>query len=90
MRIMVGQGSCGIAAGAEKVYDALESEIGKGLMDADLQQPGALECVLEPIVDVYVEDELHRYVKVSEEEIPGFVEALKRGLFDGETLKSLK
>lgn len=91
MRIMVGQGSCGIAAGAEKVYDALESEIGKGLMDADLQITGCIGmCFLEPIVDVYVEDELHRYVKVSEEEIPGFVEALKRGLFDGETLKKLE
>lgn len=52
MRIVVGQGSCGIAAGAAKVYSALESL--KDKTDAELTITGCIGmCFLEPIVDIY-------------------------------------
>ena len=68
MRIVIGEGSCGIAAGAKKVHEAL------GRLNAD----GAVSigitgcigaCFLEPIVDVYDGDQLvKRLVKVQEKD----------------------
>ena len=52
MRIVVGQGSCGIAAGASKVYDALEKLIPTS--NDELTFTGCIGmCFLEPIVDIY-------------------------------------
>ena len=65
MRIVVGEGSCGIAAGAAGVYSALESALaGSG---AELSVTGCIGmCYLEPIVDIYEGDTLiKRLVKVS-------------------------
>ncbi len=51
MRIVVGQGSCGIAAGAAKVYSAIEAEL---CSSAELTITGCIGmCFLEPIVDIY-------------------------------------
>ncbi len=51
MRIAVGQGSCGIAAGAAKVYSAIEAQVGSS---AELTITGCIGmCFLEPIVDIY-------------------------------------
>ena len=70
MRILVGQGSCGIAAGAQKVYSALE----KALADSGVQLgiTGCIGmCYLEPIVDVYLDSgELKRLVRVTPEDAP--------------------
>ncbi len=66
MKIAVGQGSCGIAAGAQKVYDILNSKL--DLNNNQLTVTGCIGmCYLEPIVDVYANDGLHRYVKVNSE-----------------------
>ena len=64
MRIVVGQGSCGIAAGAAKVYSALEALMNK--TSAELTITGCIGmCFLEPIVDIYDGPELKkRLVKV--------------------------
>jgi len=64
MRIVVGQGSCGIAAGAAKVYSALEALVVN--TDAQLTITGCIGmCFLEPIVDIYDGKELKkRLVKV--------------------------
>ena len=65
MKIAVGQGSCGIAAGAMKVYDTFNSNL--DLSKNELTVTGCIGmCYLEPIVDVYSDGELHRYVKVNE------------------------
>ena len=65
MRIAVGQGSCGIAAGAMKAYDELKNKL--DLSKHELTVTGCIGmCYLEPIVDVYDNGELHRFVKVSE------------------------
>ncbi len=66
MKIAVGQGSCGIAAGAMKAYDVLNSKL--DLSNNQLTVTGCIGmCYLEPIVDVYENEELHRFVKVNTE-----------------------
>ena len=66
MKIAVGQGSCGIAAGAQKAYDILNSNL--DLNKNQLTVTGCIGmCYLEPIVDVYADEGLHRFVKVTGE-----------------------
>lgn len=72
MKIVVGKGSCGIAAGANKVYEALEEAL-KGT-EVELSVTGCIgTCFLEPIVDVYTDaGEKKTYVKVT----PDMVDAI--------------
>lgn len=84
MRIVVGQGSCGIAAGAAKVYSAIEEIVG---FSAELTITGCIGmCFLEPIVDIYDEDTLiKRLVKVQPsdaEKIIAFVKGDKDAVND--------
>jgi NADP-reducing hydrogenase subunit HndB len=57
-RIIVGMATCGIAAGAGPVYDALNEEIiTRGIKDVRLTITGCIGvCRLEPIVEVYGEN----------------------------------
>ena len=68
MKIVVGEGSCGIAAGAAKVYSAIEKLI--GLTGSMLTVTGCIGmCFLEPIVDIYDGGEIKkRLVKVRPED----------------------
>ena len=79
MRIIVGQGSCGIAAGAQKVFDSIKKNISL-CPDAELGITGCIGmCYLEPIVDVYEGEELFaRFVKVKEEDSERILEALNQ------------
>lgn len=84
MRIVVGQGSCGIAAGAAKVYSAIEALVGSF---AELTITGCIGmCFLEPIVDIYDGDSLvKRLVKVQPsdaEKIIDFVNGNKNAVDD--------
>ena len=65
MKIVVGEGSCGIAAGAEKVRQAL---LKQDLNGAKLTIAGCIGmCYLEPIVDIYEDNqEVKRLVRVTE------------------------
>ncbi len=75
MRITVGEGSCGIAAGAHKVFEALVAE------GATPSITGCIGmCFLEPIVDIY-EDKtlLRRLVKVKAEDAKAIADAVKCG-----------
>ena len=67
MRIVIGQGSCGIAAGAEKVRKAL---LNTSIPSDSISITGCIGmCWLEPIVDIYADDgSLTRLVKVSEKD----------------------
>ncbi|MFZ7133554.1 MAG: NADH-ubiquinone oxidoreductase-F iron-sulfur binding region domain-containing protein [Eubacteriales bacterium] len=57
MKIVVGLGSCGIAAGAGKIYDVLEKEIKDKQLDIGLEITGCIGmCYLEPIIDVIHDD----------------------------------
>lgn len=87
MKIIIGEGSCGIAAGAAKIHDYL----GEHAQFAELSITGCIGmCYLEPIVDV-IEDGIKRtYCKVSTELLPEFTAALERRDFEGAFLKSLE
>lgn len=76
MRILVGQGSCGLAAGAGKVFNYLQTQITDGNLAVDLDVTGCIgSCYLEPIVEV-IEDDGKRttYVKVDEEAAKKIIE----------------
>ena len=78
MRIVIGEGSCGIAAGAEKVRQAL---ISFGIDESIMSLTGCIGmCYLEPIVDIYSDDNsLTRLVKVSENDASSISEYIKSG-----------
>ncbi len=70
MKIVVGQGSCGIAAGASRAYNAIEEEIKDSGADIELSSTGCIGmCYLEPIVDL-IDDNGKKttFVGVSEED----------------------
>ena len=82
MRIVIGEGSCGLAAGAGAVHSALEELFAQS-------NPAGVEvgitgcngmCFLEPIVDVY-DDEgaLHRLVHVQDKDAAAIHEAVTTG-----------
>ncbi len=79
-RIVVGEGSCGLAAGAGAVYTALEQKI-TSETPAALSITGCVGiCYLEPIVDVYDETgKLYRCVQVKPEHADTIVEAVSTG-----------
>ena len=83
IRINVGQGSCGISAGAGKVYDALRDTLADKRIDAQVCVTGCIGmCFLEPIVDVYVDDALTRLVRVQPDDVPAIAEFLQTGSQD--------
>lgn len=76
-RIVVGEGSCGIAAGAASCYEVIKKEIEN--TDIKLSIAGCIGvCYLEPIVDVYKDDTLYRCVKVNEESAGKIADAVKK------------
>lgn len=78
MKIVVGEGSCGIAAGAEKVSQAL---LKQDLNGAKLTIAGCIGmCYLEPIVDIYEDNqEVKRLVRVTENDAEKISEYAKTG-----------
>jgi len=79
MRILVGEGSCGIAAGAGKVYKLLDNKIKSESLDVKLNVTGCVGmCYLEPIVDIYSDNgELTRLVRVDEKCVDSILEYIK-------------
>ena len=83
MRIAVGQGSCGIAAGAQKVAQAL-----RPLLEGTGIPLGTVGCIgmcwLEPIVDLYENDTMKaRLVRVQPRHAEAIAEAAKTGDLSG-------
>ncbi len=80
MRVVIGEGSCGIAAGASKVRAAIEA-----VMTAnepfELGSTGCIGmCFLEPIVDIYDGKELaKRLVRVAAKDAQAIVDAARSG-----------
>lgn len=81
MKIAVGQGSCGTAAGANKVYKLLEKTITDSSLQAELTITGCIGmCFLEPIVDIYSDDgSLKRLVRITENDVPAITEYILTG-----------
>ena len=83
IKLIVGEGSCGISAGAAKVYDSLAKELEADKV-AELGITGCIGmCFLEPIVDVYKDEELAaRLVHVKPEQAADIVKAVKEDDLD--------
>ncbi len=78
--VKVGQGSCGISAGAAKVYSALENIFSANSINANLSVTGCIGmCYLEPIVDIYDDGNLTRLVRVSEDDAQSIADFVKTG-----------
>lgn len=72
MRVLVGMATCGIAAGARPVLKALMDEIDKRNLSEKVfvTQTGCIGlCKLEPIVEVYMNNEKITYVNMSAEKV---------------------
>ena len=83
MKIVVGEGSCGIAAGARKVRNALET-LNKGA-SVEIGVTGCIGmCYLEPIVDLYDGGALlARLVRVQEKDAERIYNAASTGDLSG-------
>lgn len=76
MKVVIGQGSCGIATGAKKTEEEFIRQMEAKNVAADLTITGCVgTCYLEPIVDVYEDNgDMTRYVKVQPERVEKIVE----------------
>ena len=84
MRIVIGEGSCGIAAGASKVHKAIEALMNENESFV-LGSTGCIGmCFLEPIVDLYDgKTLLKRLVKVTADDARAIVDAARSGDLSG-------
>lgn len=78
MKVVVGQGSCGIATGAKKTSNEFERIVAeKNLANVVIDKTGCIgTCYLEPIVDVYNDEGAleARYVKCTTDKVAEIVE----------------
>ncbi len=90
MKVVIGQGSCGIATGAKKTSNEFERVVKeKCLENVVIDKAGCIgTCYLEPIVDVYGDEgELQaRYVKVQPDKVEEIVE---KHLVGGEPVQEM-
>ncbi|SHM46671.1 NADH-quinone oxidoreductase subunit F [Caldanaerovirga acetigignens] len=91
MKVIVGLGSCGIAAGGNKVLQAVEDEVRKRNLDVEVKKAGCIGmCYLEPLVEV-VDDEgkSTMYVKVTPDVVKDIFENhLEKGIVVNENALS--
>ncbi|HWQ80129.1 MAG TPA: NADH-ubiquinone oxidoreductase-F iron-sulfur binding region domain-containing protein [Anaerovoracaceae bacterium] len=75
MRIVIGQGSCGIASGAKKTEAEFKKQIREKDLDAAVTVTGCIgSCYLEPIVDIYDDNgALSRYVYMTADKVEAVV-----------------
>ncbi|MFV0517049.1 MAG: NADH-ubiquinone oxidoreductase-F iron-sulfur binding region domain-containing protein [Aminipila sp.] len=76
MKVIVGQGSCGIATGAKKTTEEFKKQISARNLNVELGITGCVgTCYLEPIVDVYDDNgKMTRYVKVQPKVVSEIIE----------------
>jgi len=83
LRIVVGMATCGIAAGARPVLNALVEEVNReGLIDkVTVSQTGCIGiCQYEPVVEVYSGNDKVTYVKMTPEKAKLVIaEHIKKG-----------
>ncbi len=81
MKVVIGQGSCGIATGAKKTQAEFEAQIAAKGVNAEIDFTGCVgTCYLEPIVDVYEDNgDVTRYVKVQPDRVERIVEEHLKG-----------
>ena len=81
MKVIIGQGSCGIASGAKKTEAEFKKQIKDKKVKAEVGITGCVGmCYLEPIVDVYEDNgEYTRYVRVQPENVEAIVDGHLKG-----------
>lgn len=76
MKIRIGLGSCGIAAGGNKVLARLKEQLEDKNLDIDVESTGCIGvCFLEPLMDVVEEDAVYTYGGVTPEMVEEIVES---------------
>ncbi|RKD26368.1 NADH-quinone oxidoreductase subunit F [Caminicella sporogenes DSM 14501] len=77
MKVIIGKGSCGIAAGANEVHDAIVNEVSKLGVKVDVSITGCIGmCYLEPIVDIIDDKGIKTtYVNVKPEMVKEIIES---------------
>ncbi len=80
-KVVIGQGSCGIASGAKKTEAEFLRIVGEENLNVKIDYTGCVgTCYLEPIVDVYEEDGMMtRYVKVQPDKVRAIVDGHIKG-----------
>jgi len=81
IKIMVGMATCGISAGADKVYDTLKAKIAELGLDVALEMTGCIGyCQREPLVDVVYPKQVRlSYQAMTPEKAEAMVEAIQKG-----------
>ncbi|RJR32527.1 MAG: NADH-quinone oxidoreductase subunit NuoF [Deltaproteobacteria bacterium] len=81
IKIMVGMATCGISAGADKVYKALEDKISALGLDVALEKTGCIGfCQKEPLVDVVYPGKVRvSYQAMNPAQAEALAEAIKAG-----------
>ena len=80
MRVTVGMGSCGIAAGAQKTWNVLEHCFKEQGISLSVEQVGCIGmCFNEPIVEVITDTDHFYYGKVNGEMAAEIVEKHIKG-----------
>jgi NADH-quinone oxidoreductase subunit F len=89
MKIVIGEGSCGIAAGANKVQSAFEEIFSEKGLDISIEKTGCIgACFLEPIVDVF--DDQGTKVTFVNVSIKNVREIIEQHILGKEELKNLQ
>jgi NADP-reducing hydrogenase subunit HndB len=75
-RIIVGMGTCGIAAGAREVMNAILKELDARKIEAHVETVGCVGmCAKEPLVDIEQAGKSRiRYANIAPENVPRLVE----------------
>jgi len=74
-KITVGMGTCGIAAGAREVMQAILAELARRDIEATVSTTGCVGmCVQEPLVDVEQAGRRVTYGKMTAERVPTLIE----------------
>ena len=84
-RVFVGLGSCGIAAGAQDIYDYMEPGLKEQNMDLEVTSCVGM-CYAEPIVEVEHAGTRRRYGYVNKKFADELLESVKTGIFPDKNL----
>lgn len=79
--IKVGLASCGLAAGAGEVYDAITKHLKKQSIDAEVKKTACIGmCFVEPLVEIYEEEKKSiTYGNVTPENVGDIIDAYSKG-----------
>lgn len=88
MKVLIGEGSCGIASGAKKTETEMRKQVQAAGLDVLIDTTGCVgQCYLEPIVDVYDDDgTMTRYIKIQPDKVGQIVDSHLKG---GRAVKEL-